>query len=324
MFSLKKTAFTMLILSSTTLFAGTMGAACVPGEVTTPCEGNSWEVGGYALYLKPSYNGDADLYNFSGSFLDDGVYVQHTLKQAWNWGFKLEGAYHFATGNDFNVNWLHWNETNRELLHVVQTSNPFDRFTSITIKPELDAVNFELGQKIDLNGYKSIRFHGGLQYAHVQRSSRFALSGTITQRFDDSTGELLLVPIIEPIASISTHNFKFNGVGPRIGTDMSYDWSNAFGVYANGAMALIVGRTKSLSGDIGPTRRSLEFEGYTVIIPTFDIKAGAKYTYETIYGRATLDAGYMVINYFQPLGGGIYGRADFGLQGPYIGIKWLG
>ena len=65
-----------------------------------------------------------------------------------------------------------------------------------------------------------------------------------------------------------------------------------------------------------------------IVVPELEAKAGATYTYSMAsYGDISLDGGWMWINYFEPMTYGDDGEAhsaNFGLQGPYLGLKWVG
>lgn len=316
MLNLKKTAVAVLALGSSAVFAGTMGPVCTPGAVTVPCESTAWDFGVQALYLKPT------TVNYVGAITNTvtGVQEWQDFDYDWGWGFKLEGSYHFSTGNDINVNWYHYSKSTD---FSGASSNGF--FSTVlpvnttgSLKPEWDAVNAEFGQMVNFGEHKIIRFHGGLQYARVERKL-----------------QLNVPAVVGGVSTIVGANAdeKFNGVGPRVGMDMSYHFGNGFAIYANGATALLVGDSKfdsSLSLANGIANVQLSTGSRTTVVPQMEAKLGAMYNYAMGSGDLTLDAGYMVVNYFDALQFAQSQTAlqnpssNFGLQGPYVGMKWVG
>ncbi|MDI9819633.1 MULTISPECIES: Lpg1974 family pore-forming outer membrane protein [unclassified Legionella] len=317
MLNLKKTAVAVLALGSSAVFAGTMGPVCTPGNVTVPCERTAWDFGVQALYLQPAYNADFAY----GPYSTDGVYTRyHDNNADWGWGFKLEGSYHFNTGNDLNLNWYHWNKKTRNNYAGVLFDGidaPF--FGATRFEPKWDAVNLEFGQHVDFGDYKDIRFHAGVQYARIEHEIRAA-------------GSMFAPGSLPSIALTSNH--KYNGFGPRIGADMTYNFGNGFAIYGNGATAILVGDAKfnssaatSAFGPLLPTFARVS-GSKTTIVPEVEAKLGAKYTYAMAQGDLTLDAGWMWVNYFNAnhyiSTAGTFRETDFGIQGPYVGLKWVG
>lgn len=337
----KKIVMAMLALSGSAAFAGTMGPACVEGNVTVPCASSAWDFGVQALYLKPAFSDRLAWAGARTADTDTGTtstntesMVENDLK--WRWGFKLEGSYHFDTGNDLNLNWYHMG---RKSTTEVTSSTELDlgfqfdanevSTRTAAFKPAWDAVNLEFGQHVNFGERKNIRFHGGVQYARITTDRSASLVGNFAG--------------VDPIdgafsgsrTATSTHNTTYNGFGPRVGADMSYDWNNGLAIYANSAAALLTGKSKynrsfnstDNTGGVITFRSDSSTASKTAVVPELEAKLGLTYTYAIAQGDLTLDAGYMWVNYFSAQT--IITRADvsdsnFSVQGPFVGLKWVG
>ncbi len=322
MLNLKKTAVAVLALGSSAVFAGSMGPVCSAVNVTVPCESTAWEFSGKAIYLK-AQTGDNSGYN---PVFDSNQYVNHAPN--YNWGFQLEGAYHFNTGNDLNLNWYHLNHSSQATVGLQPaftfngtpglggTQTTTINSASKSVAPKWDAVNIEVGQHVDFGDNKAIRFHGGAQYARVANDIK--TSSNVSYSATDPAVTLT------NYGSSQQYNHTYNGFGPRVGMDMSYDWGNGLGIYANGATALLAG-TRSFSNTYTDASNAIATNlSRTSIVPVLDAKLGATYTYAMAQGDLTLDAGWMWINYFSAQSNVVGNTSDFGLQGPFVGLKWLG
>lgn len=317
MLNLKKTAVAVLVLSSSAAFAGTMGPVCSATNVTVPCEKDAWDFGVQALYLQPVHSGDMA---YSGLNTTTGTtntvsYVKHN--PTYSWGFKLEGSYHFNTGNDFNVNWYHLGDQSKRRIYS-DTFAFFDLDNTVaessTVKPGWDAVNLEFGQHVDFGESTNIRFHAGAQFARVKNS--------ITRSYSGLAG-------VANFNGASYTQSTFNGFGPRFGMDSSYDWNNGFSVYGNLGAAVLVG-TGKLSQSFATINNGVNFSASkTVMVPELEGKLGAGYTYAMAQGDLTLDAGWMWVEYIGALQHNLFSvrtinDSNVGFQGPFLGLKWVG
>lgn len=318
MLNLKKTAVAVLALGSSAVFAGTMGPVCSAVNVTIPCESTAWDFGAQALYLQPASAGS----NYTGTYTQPtGEVTYIDTNPQYSWGFKVEGSYHFNTGNDINLNWYRVQRSTSKTMSGTIAAGTATGFTSATstLDPSWNAVNLELGQRVDFGDMKAIRFHGGVGYVRIANNTTFNATGP------------------SAVANLNS-DASYNGFGPRLGADMAYGWGNGLGMYANAATALFVGPsgfsdtfTSSVAGTSGTRSASSN-----IVVPELEAKLGATYTYAMAQGDLILDAGWMWVNYFDAnlkdthsWGSTTSGNTgpdtkNFSLQGPFFGLKWIG
>ncbi|WED43024.1 Lpg1974 family pore-forming outer membrane protein [Legionella cardiaca] len=312
---LKKTTLAILCMATSSFVsAGTMGPACVPGDVTVPCEAKKWDIGAQALYLQPIYSAQRG-YEYRPNSNVKGI------DDDWAWGYRLEGSYHFNTGNDITMTWVHFDsEDSRQsgfagvtpftgLLEV-----PFD----ITFNDRFDQVNLVMGQHVDMGLLKNARFYAGLQYARI--------------RIDTDYIYALTLPGVAPAGVVQDRDTDFNGVGPVIGIDYSYDLAHGFSVTANGAASVLYGTTRLNDSFVFAPNGLVPVSIYAskkAVVPGVQAKLGLNYACELTQGVLNIEGGYQVIDYFDALQTrdiccGRLKNSDFGLYGPYLGAKWVG
>jgi Legionella pneumophila major outer membrane protein precursor len=365
---LKKTALACFVMA----FAGTVSAAmyspapeptCTPGGATVPCAEKKWDIGVQALYLEASYDAD---YGYIGRYqqptvLNSEFYQDYDHHHGW--GYKLEGSYHFNTGNDITIDWSH---VDHDTLQTFNLGNsrpaPFPPAPPIpgplppssdvfytTLSYVFDQANVVLAQHVDNGLHHNVRFYGGAQVAQIRndQDTRFASyfglpTGTFPSHF--------LVP-----AWYTVHvDSKFIGVGATGGTDYSYDFGNGLSLTASGKGSILYGSSKVnyrvtntfAAGVIAPSA----YASKKAIVPEIEGKVGVNYAFQAAQGTMNVMAGWQVINYFNALQRFLYPastvlvappfpapavpaaatgatgivESDFALQGPYFGLKWVG
>lgn len=322
---LKKTTIAVLGLAASGLAtAGAMGPVCTPGNVTVPCVAQMWELGADALYLNSIYSAGKGYHNSSpvlSRFKD--------TQNDWNWGYRLVGAYHFNTGNDVTINYMHFSSTGDQVNLLGFTPIPIPGgllqlpMTYVS-RDRLDQVNLVMGQHADFGLRKKMRFYGGMQYANIQATSNsyfatnpivaVALGGSGLSQFD---------------------NTDYKGFGPNFGIDYSYAIMNGFSLTANGGGSILYGTTHYHAGYVATTPKAIISQvsaSKKAIVPSLEAKLGLNYAYPMAQGVVNIDAGYQVVNYFKPLnaqaitipGASPIVSVNYGVYGPYFGLKYVG
>lgn len=314
---LKKTTIAVLGLAASSIAtAGTMGPVCTPGNVTVPCVAQQWDLGVQALYLESAYSatkGYRETFSVADPRRLDDV-------NSWDWGYRLEGSYHFNTGNDVTVAWTHLSSDSNQT--GISSFTPFTLFTPVyaygSKQDRFDQVNLVLGQHADFGLVKKMRFYGGMQYANIQINNTTFFPGAVPQ-----------------FGNISMFaNTDFKGFGPVTGLDYSYNLTDSLSVTANGAGSILYGTSRINTGIVASPSGLVAASAYgskKAIVPSLEAKLGANYAYAMAQGVLNLEGGYQVVNYFSPLQGQLFdvfgnslSSSDYGLYGPYVGVKYVG
>ncbi|CAM2738754.1 Lpg1974 family pore-forming outer membrane protein [Legionella worsleiensis] len=322
---LKKTTLAVFVLAlSGVAGAGTMGPTCAPGHVTVPCEAKLWDVGVQALYLRQIHDADKayqhDVLPFNG-------YREATNE--WDWGYRLAGSYHFNTGNDVTMTWIHYtNNSNPDgfvgLIPFSPLLPPLSSSYSLQNTTYFNQVNLVVGEHTDFGLVKHIRFYGGLQYASVDSQAIASYSQSPVQLVSSGV-----------TAIYQYDKSDFNGVGPVAGIDYSYDLTSSFSLTANAAGSILYGTTRLDNEFTGKPVGIVLADRYgskKAIVPSMEVKLGVNYVHALAQGQLNLEGGYQLVNYFNALQSlGIDGyttnrivSSDYALSGPYFGVKYLG
>jgi len=314
---LKKTTLAVIGLAASGFAsAGSMGPVCAPGNVTVPCDAQRWNLGVQALYLNTAHDA-ARAYRV--------IPVQNFTERNdnWDWGYKIEGAYFYGTGNDITMNWTHFssNELNQSGFVGATPIPPNPKVYSIIDRTRFDQVNLVMGQHTDFSMQQKMRFYGGLQYAHIQNYATNYYPGPYA---------------LPTVASVERNdNTNYKGTGPVVGVDYSYFITEGLSLTANGAGSILYGNGRYNIAFVAlPANGVIPGTGIYAtkksIVPSLEGKLGLNYSYGMAQGGVlNIEGGYQAMNYFnalhaQSLQAGPVVDTNFGLYGPYLGLNYVG
>ena len=224
------------------------------------------------------------------------------------------------------MDWTHFsgdvNQTNLAASYPSPFGTKLNQPLTVIGQNRLDQVNLVLGQHADFGLVKKMRFFGGMQYANIQAFATNYFSTTFP---------------VNPagITAISQFdNADFKGFGPVVGIDYAYELSSEFSLTAHGAGSILYGTGRYSAGYTAAPINLVYTSVYgknRFVVPSLEAKLGMNYAYSLAQGIINIEGGYQSLNYFNALQtqglNGITGAltsSDYGLYGPYLGLKYIG
>ncbi|MDF1757144.1 MAG: Lpg1974 family pore-forming outer membrane protein [Legionellaceae bacterium] len=297
----RKVVFMSAILCCQSTYAGDMGSYI----------GNSYEFGGQALYLSPSLGAEG-VHGLTNDTSGGSQITEFDYK--YYWGFKLWAAYNFNTGNDVNLNWYRLSGYTSGYTGVNTSTEQTSLVDDFAIlRPKWNAVNLELGQKVNAFNRSMLRFHGGISFANI--ITNWSASALVNNNVDRSG---------------ITKNRTFNGFGPRIGGDFGFKIVESLTAHANVAAAMLAGQQKisTYYTNFFPGR----YGKHSTVVPEVDTKLAVKYQRDLLRGSLTADLGWLWTTYFDAVlsdlstrtNNAVFNTSNFNLQGLFFGLSWKG
>lgn len=303
-----------LLAASTQVWSGTMGE--IRGNKTTPGFG----VGGQLLILQADFPSLAYIGSTSTISAKEFHEDFHAKTFSFGPGFMVEAFYNTRENRDINLNWYHyaWGTTQALPSGINVYDSRFYGNVSLKLNPHWNAVNLEFGVREKKYSNDTLRLHGGIQYAEM------ALDNDTT-----ATDTSILGSAVQRINKSS-----YSGTGIRGGGDYAYSIGHGFSANFNGAIALLYGthRFERLYyiATSGTPALNANSGNSTSIITELEGKLGGSYTYMSHKNYFMIDAGWMLINYYNPIEvadsfhNGRTKESNFALSGPYVGLRWMG
>lgn len=204
---------------------------------------------------------------------------------------------------------------------------------SARLKYNYQAVNFEIGQRIDVDSVLLMRVFEGVRYAHIDSNLH-----TTYQH-------------VQTVSSVVTYAQEnviqkslFNGLGPRVGLDLTFPLGT-FALTSQLAGGILVGSTDASIRDelpiptgvadfALPTIQGIDYNADTQSSPFLDLKIAALLNWSSfLASNWRIELGYMVSHYFNAgatfrhaqLGGDFIKQVnDISVEGPYLEITLTG
>lgn len=297
------TSFSIFLASN--VFAGQMGSCPL---VNTPCNHHSWSLGIDGIYNYIAFDGQPNFNNFEQS----------------DWSWDIHGSYHFNESSDIKLSYFQYYNTEpyTNLLGTIAFSPLLPAANSnytLNENIQIDRVNLLMGQQIEAGMLKNLHIYAGAQYADIRYNG------------DNNFSTVPALLAASGVNSVSQyHNSDFNGIGPVIGADYSYEVGHGFNLTADYNLSLLYGTSRVNEGYVYSDALIVNtvYGSKRSLVPGMQLKLGGSYLYPTNSGSFAIEAGYTSSNYFNALSKSLYSsdnsaiNYNFAYYGPYLGINW--
>jgi len=304
---------------------------CSPFAVTVPNQQGGFTAAADALYLRPSaanlsYN--AQIGNITLNPATIPVTINN-VNPSYNWGFDVMAGYRIpCTGNDITLAWTHLGETSDSdsVSRAIGTTG-FNFNASSNVQFKYNAVDLDVGQRVNFGDYFNFRLFTGLRWADLQQNSDNFYS--VTRNTNGTTLTSLGID----------QESEFKGVGPQVGLEGRYCLGYGFGLDANATFSAVIGhvdattdtafRLNPVEGAPVAVNVNFDQEKKNRVVPALDTNLGVDYTYNfnnAYRSSLVVQAGWKVINYWDVTHAlinnvGPNNASSVAFDGPYAGIK---
>ena len=349
--NIKRLSLALLALG---LSAPAFADTCNPFNVTVPNQQGGFTIGADALYLQPSVPNGSYFTSVTNPVTPAGAptvtnFNISNVDPNYHWGFDVTAGYRIpCTGNDITATWTHLsqNSDSDSLLNpnfrVVNdgVTTVFNQSATGSLEFKYDAVDLDVGQRVNFGDYFQFRTFAGVRWAQVEEDKSID-----TALVETATGTTPVTPFIANTVH-RTDDSKFNGFGPQVGFDGRYCLGYGFGVDANLTTSLLIGKDDNSFRDVNTNFAStgafttgailnVDEDSKTRVVPAIDASLGLDYTYNfnnCDRSNLVVQAGWKVINYWNVVHNISDASANFAgtftnngsnvaFQGPYAGIK---
>lgn len=315
---IKKITITLLaVLGCASAFAAHADEAALPTtsnvNLVAPQQEGSWSFGVQANYFQPNTD-----FNYA---IEDTAATStkvNSVNADYNWGWGADVTYHIpGDGRDVTLAFTQLNSSNSDSIEDA----------SAKVKSNYNSADLSFGQLIAIGDRVTLHPFAGLRYTNLNyKATAQYVSTPAFGKYDE-------------VVTSETLESKFQGIGPRLGSDAAVNLGGGFSVHGTLGVSMLIGSmTPTLTGNtskyIDTTEATsidsnVDLSSSTRVVPEADAKLSAMYKMDFNDGYALgLEAGWQATNYFNAIqdsttttAGTMTQYNDFFMQGPYARVQ---